>query len=127
MNLKLVTRNAVALLAVGSFAMAPMTVSAQSTKHRQETKNTWRNLAIAGGILGLLGLVKHDSTLTFAGTAGALYSAWRYEEDRKSQSRAARARYQLFHRGSFTRNGHTYKRRVVYKNHKKYYQFVRVK
>jgi hypothetical protein len=120
MDIKLVTRNAVAVLALGAMTMAPLSANAQR-------KDDWKNLAIAGGIVGLLGLVKHDSTLTFAGTAGALYSAWRYEEDRKSESKSRRARYELFNRGSFTRNGHRYTRKTVWKNGKKYYQFVRVR
>ncbi|OWY59484.1 hypothetical protein B7486_74330, partial [cyanobacterium TDX16] len=41
---------------------------------RNQTKNEWRNLAIASGAVGLLGLLTKDSTLTFAGGAGALYS-----------------------------------------------------
>src|SRR5436853_5008431 len=102
MDFKSITTKAVALFAVTSFAIAPMSAMAQDTKHRQETKNTWRNLAIGSGVLGLLGLLKGDNTLMFAGAAGALYSANRYEQDRKSQSRAARARYELFRRGSFT-------------------------
>lgn len=120
MNLKLITRNAVAVFALGAMTIAPVTANAQR-------KDEWRNLAIAGGVLGLLGLVKHDSTLTFAGTAGALYSAWRYEEDRKSESRQRRARYELFRRGSFTRDGKRYTRKTVWRNGKKYYQFVRAR
>lgn len=125
MNLKQFTAHGVALLVVMSFAAAPISAQAQS-KHRQESKNTWRNLAIGSGALGLLGLLKHDDTLTFLGAAGALYSANRYEQDRKSQSREARARAELFRRGSYTRNGHRYVKKTVYKNHHKYYQFVRV-
>lgn len=118
--------NLVALVALGTMAGAPVAAHAQSQyHHRQETKNTWRNLAIASGVAGLLGLVTHDSTLTFAGAAGALYSAYRYEQDRKSQSKMAHARYELFRRGSYKRNGHRYKRRTVYKHGHKYYQFVR--
>jgi hypothetical protein len=126
MDFKTYGTKAVALLALASFAAAPISVSAQSSKHRQETKNTWRNVAIGSGALGLLGLLKGDSTLTFLGAAGALYSANRYEQDRKSQSRQDRARYSLFKQGSYTRNGHRYKKRTVYKNGHKYYQFVRV-
>lgn len=125
MNLKQLAAQSVAFLAVMSFAAAPISASAQS-KHRQDTKNTWRNLAIGSGVVGLLGLVKHDNTLTFLGAAGALYSANRYEQDRKSQSKSARARAEIFNRGSYTRDGHRYVKKTVYKNHHKYYQFVRV-
>ncbi len=124
--MKKMISNAVAILAVASFTAAPLSVSAQ-TSHRQQTKNTWRNLAIGSGVIGLLGLLKGDKFLTFAGAAGALYSANRYEQDRKSQSREQRARAAMFRKTSFVRNGHTYKRRTVYKNGHKYYQFYRAK
>ncbi len=116
-----------AICALALLALAPVSATAQNTyKHRQQTKNDWRNLAIGSGTVGLLGLLSHDGTLTFLGTAGALYSANRYEQDRKSQSRMNHARYSMFRRGSFVRNGHRYKRRTVYRNGQKYYQFVRV-
>ncbi|MFY9234860.1 MAG: hypothetical protein WAO58_10435 [Fimbriimonadaceae bacterium] len=113
-------------------ALAPMTVQAQSTrdlerllKNRQNKKNEWRNIALGSGGVALLGLLKKDSTLVFAGTAGALYSAYRYEQDRKSQSKLARTRAAYFSRPSFTRDGKRYVRRTVWKNGKKHYQFVR--
>jgi hypothetical protein len=126
MDLKTNITKAVAIFAVASFAAAPVSANAQSSKHRQETKNTWRNLAIGSGAVGLWGLLKGDSTLVFLGTAGALYSANRYEQDRKSQSKANAARARMFSRASFTRNGHRYVRKTVWKNGQKYYQFVRV-
>jgi len=116
----------IAIAAVGVTAALPMTSLAQSQKqHRQNMKNQWRNLAIGSGALGLLGLLKHDNTLMFAGAAGALYSANRYEQDRKSQSRQDRARAQYFARRSYTRTGHRYTRRTIHKNGQTYYQFVR--
>lgn len=112
--------------------MAPVVASAQSARdlqrlieNRQDKKNEWRNIAIGAGAVALIGLLKKDSTLTFAGAAGALYSVWRYEQDRKSQSRLNRLRASYFSRGSFTRNGQRYVRRTVTRNGKKYYQFVR--
>jgi hypothetical protein len=109
---------------------APLSGTAQSSldqesAHRQRTKNEWRNLAIGSGAAALYGLLKHDSTITFAGAAGALYSLNRYEQDRKSQSRIDRARAAAFSRRSYTRNGVHYVRRTVRKNGKTYYQFVR--
>lgn len=92
---------------------------------RQQTKNEWRNLAIAGGIVSLIGLLEKDSTLTFAGAAGALYSLHRYEQDRKSQNRLNRARAYYFSQPSFYRNGHRYDRRIVTRNGQRYYQFCR--
>ena len=116
----------VALLILVGTALAPFSVASTGSRHRQKTKNEWRNLAIGSGALALLGLVKHDGTLTFLGTAGALYSASRYEHDRRSQSRSDHARWVMFHRGSFVRHGHRYVRRTVYRHGHKYYRFVRV-
>lgn len=94
---------------------------------RQETKNEWRNLGIAAGLLGVLGLLEHDKTLVFTGTAGALYSAYRYEQDRKSQNRLDRARAHYFGEPYFIRDGRRYDRRTVTHNGQKYYQFVRAR
>src|SRR5882724_2677604 len=117
-----------ALLMFSAFIGTPATASAQTSasRHRQKTKNAWRNAAYAGAGLGVLGLLRHDSTLTFVGAAGALYSADRYEHDRKSQSKMDRARAQMFARRSFVRNGHTYRRYSKTKSGKKYYYFKRV-
>jgi hypothetical protein len=92
---------------------------------RQQTKNEWRNLAIASGGLGILGLLTKEPTLTFAGAAGALYSANRYEQDRKSQSSLSRSRAYYFSQPYFMRDGHRFDRRTVTKNGQRYYQFVR--
>jgi hypothetical protein len=92
---------------------------------RQETKNEWRNIAIAAGAIGILGLIKNDSTLTFAGAAGALYAAHRYEEDRKSQNKLARTRAYYFSKPYFVRDGRRYERRTVWVKGKKYYRFVK--
>src|SRR2546423_754514 len=94
----------------------------RESSHRQKTKNDWRNLAIGSGAVSVLGLIKHDNTLTFAGAAGALYSANRYEQDRKSQSRTDRARASYFGKTHFYRGGHRYTRKTVYKHGHKYYQ-----
>ena len=128
MYFKAFASKAAVFAALSGFAIAPISAQAQSSyKHRQETKNTWRNVAIGSGALGLLGLLKHDNTLMFAGAAGALYSANRYEQDRKSQSRLQRQRAQLFSRSTIWKNGHEYRRRTVWRNGTKYYEFVRVR
>ena len=122
-----------AALALGTtsvgLAALPSNAEAQSLKdlisHRQGKKNQWRNLAIGGGALGVLGLLTKNSTLTYLGLGGGLYSAYRYEQDRKSQSKLASQRAQLFSRSSFTHNGKRYVRKTVWKNGKKYYKFVR--
>jgi hypothetical protein len=96
-----------------------------SATRRNQTKNEWRNLAIGAGLIGVLGLLTKEPTLTFAGAAGALYSAYRYEQDRKSESRLARARYYYFSQPYFIRDGQRFERRTVTRNGQRYYQFVR--
>lgn len=92
---------------------------------RQDTKNEWRNLAIGAGLVGVLGLLKGDDTLTFGGAAGALYSLYRYEQDRKSQNSHSRARAHYFSQDHFYRDGVRFNRREVNKNGQRYYQFFR--
>lgn len=88
-NLKLGTLF-VAVATLGSTLLAPMAANAgqrgDASRHRQQTKNTWRNATVASGALGVLGLATHNNTLGIAGLAGAAYSASRYEHDRKSQA-----------------------------------------
>lgn len=93
-------------------------------QRREQTKNEWKNIGIGSGIIAILGLLGNDSRVTFAGAAGALYSAYRYEQDRKSQNRADRARYEIFSQDHFVRDGRRYDRKTVYQNGQKYYQFV---
>lgn len=93
--------------------------------HRQNTKNAWRNLGIAGGAVGVVGLLSGNKTLAALGLGGGLYSTYRYEQDRKSQNRDARYRYQLFSRPAFDDQGHRYTRRVVTRNGERYYSFDR--
>lgn len=98
-----------------------------ASRRRQEKKNEWRNIGIGSGVIALFGLLKNDSTLTFAGTAGALYSAYRYEQDRKSQSKIDRARAAMFSKPYFYRNGVKYTRHTKWKGGKKYYYFAKTK
>lgn len=119
--------------AIALTGLAPALAPAQSLKdleklisRRQEKKNEWRNIAIGAGALSILGLLRKDNTLFFLGAAGALYSLDRYEKDRKSQSRLNRTRAAYFNKTYFYRDGKRYERRLVTKNGKRYYQFVRV-
>ena len=75
---------ALAVLALPIMASA-QTLSQQSAQ-RQKQKNTWRNLAYGAGAIALYGLLKKDKMLTLGGAAGAGYSLYRYEQDRKSQA-----------------------------------------
>jgi hypothetical protein len=93
--------------------------------HRQQTKNNWRNLSILAGGAAIYGYLKHDPTIMFTGLAGSLYSLNRYEQDRRSQSAADRARADIFAHSRFERDGHRYERRLVTRNGQRFYQFVR--
>ena len=110
---------------VGAFTIAPAYSASPQTSHRQKTKNDWRNLSYLAGAAGIYGLLKGDKTLFFVGAAGALYSANRYEQDRKSQNKTNRARASMFSKTSFTRDGVRYVRHSKMKNGKKYYYFVK--
>lgn len=114
---------------VAPLASVPYNAYATQSEYerRQKTKNDWRNIAIGSGALAILGLINNDKTLTFAGTIGALYSAHRYEQDRKSQNKLNRFRADLFSRTSFTRDGYRYVRKTKYKKGQKYYYFVKTK
>ncbi len=78
-----------AVMALGVLAL-PIMASAQTlgqqSAQRQKQKNTWRNLAYGGAAVAIYGLLKKDKMLTLGGAAGAGYSLYRYEQDRKSQS-----------------------------------------
>lgn len=115
-------------LGATTLGVAP-TAHAQSIsdllKHKQGQKNNWRNLAIGGGALGVLGLFTKNKTLTYLGLGGGLYSAYRYEQDRKGQSKAERQRAELFNHKSFTHDGKKYVRKTRMKNGQKYYYFAR--
>ena len=116
-------------LCVGSMLLsAPVQASAQTKaeiKHRQKTKNDWRNVATAAGAVGVYGLLKGNSTMALVGLGGALYSADRYEHDRKSQSATERQRARIVQRGYYYSKGHKYVKRTVTKNGHKYYKFVK--
>lgn len=117
----------VAAVTVASVGFAPVAANAQSwaSQHRQKSKNNWRNLGIAGGALGALGLLSGNKTLAIAGLAGGAYSAYRYEQDRKSQNRIDRGRAQMFSRPYIYHGGHRYDRKEVWRNGHKYYTFQR--
>lgn len=105
------THSILTLAATAVFAAAiaaPIPASAASAS-RQKHKNNWRNGAIAGGVVAGYGLLKHNTTATVLGAAGAAYSANRYEQERKHQDerKRARARYHS-HGGDYYRNGRKY-------------------
>ncbi len=111
-------------------AVAPIAANAQgsldqASKHRQKTKNDWRNLSYGSGAATAYGLLKHDKTVTILGAAGTLYSLNRYEHDRKSQSKIDHDRASYYGRSSYRQNGHRYVRKLVTRNGRRYYTFVR--
>src|ERR1041385_1812263 len=114
MRLKPIITTVFAASVLGSGVIMPVAANAQEYhrshqyRHRQKTKNEWRNIAIGAGALGVLGILNRDPALAFAGTAGALYSANRYEHDRRSQHKIDRARASYFSHDSFYRDGHRY-------------------
>jgi hypothetical protein len=87
MKLSTVLGPAMGLTLLGSAILLPVNADAQwnAYSHRQQTKNEWRNLAYGAGALGILGLINNNGPLTLLGAAGAGYSAYRYEQDRRSQ------------------------------------------
>lgn len=117
-------------LTIFSGTIAPIAASAQTAQdnashHRQQTKNQWRNIGIGSAALGAVGLFKHNTTLMALGAAGALYSANRYEQDRKSQAKIDQQRAAFYGQSSYYQNGHRYVRKTVWQNGHKYYKFVR--
>lgn len=130
MNIRDWKNNAVMLTCLAGLVAMPMTAPAftpsSTQQHRQKTKNQWRNLSYLGAGLAALGLIKHDGTLTALGIAGGLYSASRYEQDRKSQSAEARRRAAIYRHTTWAHNGHRYRRVTVWRSGHKYFAWKRI-
>jgi hypothetical protein len=92
------TWTAFALIALFAATVLLPGVAFASGASRQKNKNLWRNLAIGSGVVAGYGLLHHNGTATTLGLAGAGYSLYRYEQDRKSQSAHARQRAAWYHR-----------------------------
>ena len=84
---------------------------------------TLQSLDVAG-LIAVIGILEHDNTLVFAGGAGALYSLYRYDQDRYSDDPACRLRAEYFSHSYFTRNGRRYDRETVNCNGEQCYRFV---
>lgn len=72
------------LFATASLALAlPMAASADRWydrhERRHEFRNQWRDLSVAGGVLGLVGVATHNPAVAALGLGGALYGGVRYE------------------------------------------------
>jgi hypothetical protein len=93
--------------------------------NNRSSDNEWQSIAMAAGALAVIGLLEHDDTLVFGGAAGALYSIYRLDQDRRSSNAAWRARARFFDQPYFIRNGVRYERRTVTQRGERFYQFVR--
>ena len=105
--------NTLKVTAIAAIAIASLSSLAPMASASQKTKNDWRNLGAGAAAVGIYGALKGDKTLTGVGVAGAGYSAYRYEQDRKHQSQeAAAARERHYYRSSARKyyyyNGHRY-------------------
>lgn len=120
-------------LAVIAIALvAPMSAQAQSAKQRQrevarreKSKSDWQKVANTSAVIAILGQLNKDKTASYLAGATALYSAYRMEEDRKSSDRSRRALAAQYSRSYFVHKGVRYDRKMVKKNGKKYYTFVK--
>ena len=91
--------------------------------HQQQDKNDWRNLGYAGaGVVGV-GLLTHSNALIAIGVTGGLYSAYRYEQDRKSQNSDDRRRHAYFSQKTRNIDGHRYHRVTVTREGHQYYAY----
>jgi hypothetical protein len=88
---------ALAILVVFALTALAPGLALASAASRQKNKNLWRNLAIGSGVVAGYGLLHHNGTATTLGLAGAGYSLYRYEQDRKSQSAHSRWRAHWYH------------------------------
>src|SRR5579871_1547717 len=89
--------------------------------HQQQDKNNWRNLGYAGAGVAGVGLLTHHPALVAIGITGGLYSAYRYEQDRKSQNSDDRRRHAYFSQKTRMIDGHRYHRVLVTRQGHQYY------
>jgi hypothetical protein len=120
-----IRQRAIALAVLAAFSVsavlpgAALAQSKQEQAKRQKKKNDWRNATGAAAAVAGYGLLKHNSTATVLGAAGAAYSANRYEQERKNQSKAKARRERRYHRhgGDYVQNGRKY---YTYGGHRYY-------
>ena len=128
MNLKQFAPTVAAFCAVVGFIAAPMIANAHmggDGQRRSQSSNQWKDRAVAGGVVGAIGLLTHNKTLAIAGIAGALYSSSRADSDSRSHDDGRQARAELDRHTSFQHEGHTYVRQTVYKGGQQYHKFNR--
>ncbi len=111
MNSSLTTARVLVGAAAALFALAPLTAHAESrSQHHQaaqkkaasvqKNKNNMRNLAIAGAAVAGYGLLKHNTTATVIGAAGAGLAGSQYEKARKEQSQQSSRSHRRYYRQS---------------------------
>ena len=112
--------------------VVPMASVAQTAKQRKaaiakrvKTKSEWQKAAYAGAGIALLGQLNRDKTASYLGAAGALYSTYRMEEDRKSSNKQKQALAAHYKQDHYVSKGVRYDRKTVRKNGKPYYTFVK--
>jgi len=88
-------------------------------------RSDWNDIAVFCGFVGLMGYLDHDDFLCFAGTSGALYAMWRYDEDIACGDPYRHARACYFSMPFFYRDGVRFERHIVLRDGVRYYQFVR--
>ena len=49
--------------------------------HRRAERNEWANLAVASGVVGLIGVATHNPTVAAVGLGGAIYGGIRYDDE----------------------------------------------
>ena len=128
MNLKQFAPTAAAFCAVVGFTFAPLIANAQSRgggQRRSQSSNQWKDRAVAGGVVGAIGLLTHNKALAIAGIAGALYSSNRADRDSRSHDDGRQARAELDRHTSFQHQGHTYVRKTVWQGGQQYHKFSR--
>ena len=128
MNFNKFAPSVAALCAVVGFAATPLIANAHLKAGglgKLQSSNKWKNRAVAGGVVGALGLLTHNKTLAIAGIAGALYSSSRADSDSRSHDSGRQARAELDRHTSFQHEGHTYVRSTVWKGGKQYHKFNR--
>ena len=104
-------------------AVADPLYGQKAADHRKQTKDQWRDIGTASAAAALLGIITKNGTVTTVGAVGALYSAYRYEQDRKSESKLRRQKADMFSHDHYVHNGVRYDRKTVYKKGVKYYRF----
>ncbi|HTQ10442.1 MAG TPA: hypothetical protein VMI31_10250, partial [Fimbriimonadaceae bacterium] len=89
------------------------------------SRTDWNDVAVFCGFVGLMGYLDHDDFLCFAGSAGALYALWRYDDDLACDDPYRHARACYFSMPFFYRDGVRFERHIVLRDGVRYYQFVR--